>query len=157
MSISDPIPFTGTAWQAGPSSVGEPCVLLKLGEVVLKGRNRHQFEKMQQRNIKAAVKDTGLPTEVLHREGVVLVRVPREGRTPEEHAAAVETVAQRTADVPGIIRVCRAWRVEKTPEAAIAAAVELTRGATGTFAVRPRRRDKRFPVTSAELAVTVGR
>jgi tRNA uracil 4-sulfurtransferase len=157
MSISDPVAFTGTTWQAGPSSVGEPCVLLKLGEVVLKGRNRHQFEKMQQRNIKAAVKDTGLPTEVLHREGVVLVRVPREGRTPEEHAAAVETVAQRTADVPGIIRVCRAWRVEKTPEATIAAAVELTRNATGTFAVRPRRRDKRFPVTSAELAVTVGR
>jgi thiamine biosynthesis protein ThiI len=87
----------------------------------------------------------------------VLVRVPREARTPEEHAAAVETVAQRTADVPGIIRVCRAWRVEKTPEAAIAAAVELMRNATGTFAVRPRRRDKRFPVTSAELAVTVGR
>ena len=80
MSISDPIAFTKTAWQAGPSSVGEPCVLLKLGEVVLKGRNRHQFEKLQQRNIKAAVKDTGLPTEVLHREGVVLVRVPRPGQ-----------------------------------------------------------------------------
>ena len=102
-------------------------MLLKLGEVVLKGRNRQQFEKLQQRNIKAAVKGTGLPTEVLHREGVVLVRVPREGRTPEEHAAAVETVAQRTADVPGIVRVCRAWRVEKTPEAAVAAVLRKPR------------------------------
>ena len=153
MSITDPHPVAGTVQQ----SVGEPCVLLKLGEVVLKGRNRQQFERIQQRNIKAAVKSTGLPTEVLHREGVVLVRVPREGRTVAEHAQAVEKVAQRTADVPGIVRVCRAWRVAKTPEATVAAAVELARGITGTFAVRPRRRDKRFPVTSAELAVTTGR
>jgi thiamine biosynthesis protein ThiI len=153
MSITDPQPVAGAVHQ----SVGEPCVLLKLGEVVLKGRNRHQFEKMQQHNIKAAVKDTGLPTEVLHREGVVLVRVPREGRTEAEHAQAVEKVAQRTAEVPGIVRVCRAWRVDKTPEATTAAAVELARGITGTFAVRPRRRDKRFPVTSADLAISIGR
>jgi thiamine biosynthesis protein ThiI len=153
MSITDRQPVAGAVHQ----SVGEPCVLLKLGEVVLKGRNRHQFEKMQQHNIKAAVKDTGLPTEVLHREGVVLVRVPREGRTEAEHAQAVEKVAQRTAEVPGIVRVCRAWRVDKTPEATTAAAVELARGITGTFAVRPRRRDKRFPVTSADLAISIGR
>jgi thiamine biosynthesis protein ThiI len=153
MSITDPHPVAGTVQQ----SVGEPCVLLKLGEVVLKGRNRQQFERIQQRNIKAAVKETGLPTEVLHREGVVLVRVPREGRTATEHAQAVQKVAQRAADVPGIVRVCRAWRVAKTPEATVAAAVELAAGITGTFAVRARRRDKRFPVTSAELAVTVGR
>jgi tRNA uracil 4-sulfurtransferase len=138
-------------------SVAEPCVVLKLGEVVLKGRNRQQFERLQQRNVKAAVKDTGLPTEVLHREGVVLVRVLRDGRSASEHSEAVAKVAARAADVPGIVRVCRAWRVEKTPEAAVAAAVELARGTTGAFAVRPRRRDKRFPVTSAELAVAAGR
>jgi tRNA uracil 4-sulfurtransferase len=153
------MPSTDPAPVAAPPrrSPGEPCVLLKLGEVVLKGRNRHQFERMQQRNIKAAVKDTGLPTEVLHREGVILVRVPQDGRTPEEHVAAVETIARRTAQVPGIIRICRAYRVAKTPEATLAAAVELARGTEGTFAVRPRRRDKRFPVTSAEMAVTIGR
>src|SRR5215469_2117755 len=130
MSISDPVAGTGTAWQAGPSSVGEPCVLLKLGEVVLKGHNRQQFERLQQRNIKAAVKDTGLPTEVLHREGVVLVRVPREARSAEEHAAAVEKVASRAADVPGIVRVCRAWRVAKTVEATVEAAIALTSSTT---------------------------
>ena len=45
----------------------------------------------------------------------------------------------------------------KTPEAVVAAAVALTAKKAGTFAVRPRRRDKRFPLTSAELAVLVGR
>lgn len=161
MAITDPVAIAGAApladGRAGRQAPGEPCVLLKLGEIVLKGHNRQQFERLQQRNIKDAVRDTGVATQVLHREGVVLIRVPREDRSEAEHAAAVEKVAARAADVPGIVRVCRAWRVDKTPEATVAAAVELTRGTTGAFAVRPRRRDKRFPITSAELAVIVGR
>ena len=157
MSLTEPAAVAGPAGQGTPSAPGEPCVVLKLGEVVLKGRNRQQFERIQQHNVKMAVRETGLPTEVLHREGVLLIRVPRGDRSPQEHAEAVAKVAARAADVPGIVRVCRAWRVAKTPEAAVAAAIELTRGTSGPFAVRPRRRDKRFPVTSAELAVIIGR
>jgi len=153
MSRIDPVTVAGTAEQAA----GEPCVLLKLGEVVLKGRNRHQFERMLQTNIRAAARDTGLPVELLPREGVVVLLVDRQERTAAEHAAAVDRVAERVSDVPGIVRVCRAVRVPKTPEAAVAAAIELTSPASGAFAVRPRRRDKRFPVTSSELAVIIGR
>jgi thiamine biosynthesis protein ThiI len=47
-------------------------------------------------------------------------------------------------------------RVAKEPEAAVEAAVQLVAGCQGSFAVRARRRDKRFPVTSAELAVMIG-
>ena len=48
--------------------------------------------------------------------------------------------------------------LEKTPEAACAAAVELLRGRPGaTFAVRARRRDKGFRLDSRELATAVGR
>jgi tRNA uracil 4-sulfurtransferase len=153
MSVTDPVTAAGTAEYAA----GEPCVLLKLGEIVLKGRNRQQFERLLQGNIRAAVKDTGLPAELLHREGVVVLRVSRQERTEAEHAQAVDRVAERVSDVPGIVRVCRAMRVQKTPEAAVAAAVTLTRGTTGPFAVRARRRDKRFPVTSSELAVIIGK
>jgi thiamine biosynthesis protein ThiI len=153
MSVTDPVSAAGTADQ----SAAEPCVLLKLGEIVLKGRNRQQFERLLQRNILAAVRDTGLPVELMQREGVLVLRVPGADRTPAEHAAAVDRVAARVADVPGVVRVCPAVRVPKTPEAAIAAAVALTEGATGPFAVRPRRRDKRFPVTSSELAVIIGK
>jgi thiamine biosynthesis protein ThiI len=47
--------------------------------------------------------------------------------------------------------------VEKSPEAAAAAAVDLLRGADGeTFAIRARRRDKRFPLSSRELATVTG-
>ena len=153
MSISDPVTVAGTARQAA----GEPCVLLKLGEIVLKGRNRQQFERLLHGNIRAAMRDTGLPVRLLLREGVVVLLVDRQQRTEAEHAAAVDRVAERVSDVPGIVRVCRAMLVPKTPEAAVAAAIALTSETSGAFAVRPRRRDKRFPVTSAELAVIIGR
>ncbi|MFY9670452.1 tRNA uracil 4-sulfurtransferase ThiI [Trebonia sp.] len=151
--MTDPVTVAGTAEQPA----GEPCVLLKLGEVVLKGRNRHQFERLLQLNIRAAARDTGLPVELLPREGVVVLLVAPQELTAAEHAAAVDRVAERVSDVPGIVRVCRAVRVAKTPEATVAAAIELTSPASGAFAVRARRRDKRFPVTSSELAVIIGR
>ena len=38
-----------------PARRREPCVLLKLGEIVLKGRNRQQFERLLHTNIRSAV------------------------------------------------------------------------------------------------------
>ena len=43
-----------TIREAGPAALPEPCVLLKLGEIVLKGGNRHQFEQLLQANIRRA-------------------------------------------------------------------------------------------------------
>jgi thiamine biosynthesis protein ThiI len=128
----------------------EPCVLLKMGEIFLKGRNRHQFEQLLLGNIKDAMRDTGAGVDVWHREGVVVLRSVK-------HPEAIGQVAERARDIPGIARVCRAWRVSKTPEAAIAAAVQVTEGTKGAFAVRPRRRDKRFPLTSGEMAIQIGK
>ncbi len=156
--MTDPV----TAPQAIDRTVGEPCVLLKLGEIFLKGKNRQQFVRMQQANVRAAVRSTGVPVELTVREGVLVLRVAHgegeaaERMTAAEHAAAMDRVAARVADVPGIVRVCRALRVDKTPEAAIAAAIALTSPASGTFAVRARRRDKRFPITSEQLNVLIG-
>jgi tRNA uracil 4-sulfurtransferase len=137
---------------------GEPCVLLKLGEIVLKGRNRQQFERILQSNIRAAVRETGVPVDLRQRDGVIVLRLSDGARRGEVGwADAAAAIAERMRDVPGIVRVCRPLRTPKTPEAVVAAAVALTVKKDGTFAVRPRRRDKRFPMTSAELAVLVGR
>jgi thiamine biosynthesis protein ThiI len=148
----------GPAARPGPGGPDEPCVLLKLGEIVLKGRNRQQFERILQGNIRAAVRDTGVPVDLRQREGVILLRVAdgqQRGETGWTQAAA--KIAARVRDVPGIVRVCQPLRVAKTPEAVSAAAVALTKGATGTFAIRARRRDKRFPLTSGQLSVLIGR
>ncbi len=152
MTMTDPVTTAGATGVVA----GEPCVLLKQGEIFLKGRNRQRFERMLYANVRVAVRGTGLRAGLVPREGVLVLRVARDGLTPAQHAAAVDLVAERAADVPGIVRVCRALRVEKTPEAAIVASVALAGAASGSFAVRSRRRDKRFPLTSEQLNALIG-
>ncbi|MEO3813891.1 tRNA uracil 4-sulfurtransferase ThiI [Sphaerisporangium sp. B11E5] len=139
-----------------PSALGDPCVLLKLGEVVLKGKNRETFERRLQSNIRAALKEFGVPFDLRQRHGVIAILLP-EGTSVETAGA----VARRLTDVIGLVWVHRAWRVAKDPDAVTAAALELVAGRPeverrATFAVRSRRRDKRFPLRSNELDRMVG-
>ncbi len=138
------------------SALGEPCVLLKLGEVVLKGKNRELFERRLQGNIKAALAGLGFRVDVRQRHGVIALYLP-DGATEDQ----AEAVAQRVSDVMGLVWVHRAWRVAKDPEAVTKAAIELLADrddvrAGVSFAVRSRRRDKRFPLRSNELDRMVG-
>jgi thiamine biosynthesis protein ThiI len=154
----------------------EPCVLLKLGEIVLKGGNRQQFERMLQSNIRRAVRDLDFGVRLWQRDGVIVLRAVAAGKghagqdpqpadaapggaaglTGGQAEAAADKLTERARDIMGVVRVCRAVRVTKDPETTIDAAVSMMAGKTGSFAVRARRRDKRFPVTSAELAVRIG-
>jgi tRNA uracil 4-sulfurtransferase len=142
----------------------EPCVLLKVGEIVLKGGNRQYFERLLQANLRRALRDIGTPVRVWNRNGVIVLRLAdgdgqavNSGHTGGPAAeTAMDAIAERVRDVMGIARVCRAVRVAREPELAIATAVAMAAGRAGSFAVRARRRDKRFPVTSAQLAVLIG-
>jgi tRNA uracil 4-sulfurtransferase len=150
------LPVTEPAAPRPGAPMHEPCVLLKLGEIVLKGRNRQQFERLLHDNIRRAVRGLGVGVRVWQREGVIVLRVAAAEDGEFGAQTAADLVAERMSQVMGLARVCRAIRVAKEPEAAIEAAVQLVAGRSGTFAVRARRRDKRFPVTSAELAVMIG-
>ncbi|HUJ06192.1 MAG TPA: tRNA uracil 4-sulfurtransferase ThiI [Streptosporangiaceae bacterium] len=132
----------------------EPCVLLKLGEVVLKGRNRQQFERLLQNNIRLAAADLGMSLRLWQRDGVIVLAPA--GVEADAAEAAADRIAERMLSVMGVVRVCRAARVAKDPQSAIEAAVSMAAGRPGSFAVRAKRRDKRFPVTSAELATVIG-
>ncbi|WP_182897275.1 tRNA uracil 4-sulfurtransferase ThiI [Microbispora sp. H10830] len=136
------------------TALGEPSVLLKLGEVVLKGRNREIFEMRLRANIKHALKDHRV--DIRQRHGVIALFLP-----PGTEVEEAETVAARVADVPGIVLVHLAWRVAKDPDSITKAAIELIRDSDevarkARFAVRSRRRDKRFPLRSNELDRVVG-
>ena len=139
---------------AATGTLPEPCVLLKLGEVVLKGGNRHQFERMLQANIRRAIADADGEVRLWQRDGVIVIRVVQDSAAAA--AVTADRIAERARDIMGIARVCRAVRVAKDPDTAINAAVALMAGKEGSFAVRARRRDKRFAVTSAELAIRIG-
>jgi tRNA uracil 4-sulfurtransferase len=138
---------------ADEASLPEPCVLLKLGEIVLKGRNRQQFERLLHTNIRDAARELGFGIRLWQRDGVILLRVTGELAARDRN---VTTLTERMLDIPGIVRVSHAQRVAKDPEAVAAAAVELTRDKPGAFAVRARRRDKRFPMRSSELNSFIG-
>src|SRR6185437_9599225 len=152
------------------SRTSEPCVLLKLGEIVLKGRNRQQFEKLLQNNIRLAVADLGSAGEggrppanprfglrLWQRDGVIVLSPVLDDPAASEAAElAADQIAERMLTVMGLVRVCRASRISKDPQAAIDAAADLARGQSGSFAVRAKRRDKRFGVNSTELAIAIG-
>ena len=148
------LPVTAIS-DAAPETGSEPCVLLKLGEIVLKGRNRQQFEKLLQNNIRLALADLGISVRLWQRDGVIVLS-PVALAPGVTASAAADQVAARMLTVMGVVRVCRAERVAKEPDTAIEAATELAGGQRGSFAVRAKRRDKRFPVTSAELAIAIG-
>src|SRR5215472_14168530 len=110
----------------------EPCVLLKLGEIVLKGGNRRQFEQRLQSNIRQAMDDAGLAVRIWQRYGVMMLRAADDAEKGDGEAgraakaeATVDKIAERARDVMGIARVCRAVRVAKQPEAAIDTAVAM--------------------------------
>ena len=167
-----------TVREAGPAALPEPCVLVKVGEIVLKGGNRYHFERLLQQNIRRAVRDLGVGVHLWNRNGVMVLRLSSQHGSSQhgsgqhgsgQHGpgsrgpaagpaaeAAMDRVAGRVSSVMGIARVCRAARVAKDPEAAIGTAVALAAGRSGSFAVRARRRDKRFPLTSAQLAREIG-
>ncbi|GAA2434700.1 tRNA uracil 4-sulfurtransferase ThiI [Streptomyces macrosporus] len=125
------------------------CVLLKHGEVVLKGRNRGRFEELLQRNLRTALDGLDGPVRIRTGRSVTVLTGP----------APVEQMVERVRRVPGFSVVQPAIAVAKDPGAVAEAAVELLRGRStgaGGFAVRAKRRDKDFPMRSSELAAFVG-
>jgi thiamine biosynthesis protein ThiI len=131
---------------------------------------------MLQSNIRRAVRDLDFGVRLWQRDGVIVLRAAPGGEleagqdsrpadaapcapaglTRDQAEAAADKLTERARDIMGVVRVCRAVRVTKDAEATIDAAVSMMAGKSGSFAVRARRRDKRFPVTSAELAVRIG-
>ncbi len=142
---SAPVPVGGTA-----DGLGELCVLMKLGEIVLKGSNRKLFERRLHNNIRASVRDLGEVRVSQRGSGVIIVRRP--GASDIE----VAEIADRMANVMGVVWVHLVRRVPKDTASITDVAVRSMEGREGSFAVRARRRDKRFEMTSSELAGYLG-
>jgi thiamine biosynthesis protein ThiI len=133
--------------RAACSARGVPCVLLMFGELALKGRKRASFAAVLERNLRRALRQAG-ELELQRRGSSFLVLVPADG---------LAKVLEVATELPGLSVVQPALRVEPVIEDATQAAIELLRGLPGdSFAVRSRRRDKNFPVSSMEVARLVG-
>jgi len=124
-------------------------LLLRYGEIALKGKNRPYFEKKLLQNIKTALQ--GLePFEVTFQRGRFFVDIAEEMRP---------LALKRLQHVFGIVSISPVYGVEPDLEAICRQARELMEkdGPAGkSFKVETRRADKRFPHTSPQVNKEVG-
>ncbi len=126
-------------------------ILCKYGEIVLKGLNKPQFEKALSAEMKRRIAPAG-DFEIFHSQSILYL-------SPKNEDCDIEFAVELAKKVFGIATVARAAECEKNMEAIIAAAVEyLPEKIRGhkSFKVEGKRGDKRFPLTSPEIAREVG-
>lgn len=125
-------------------------LLLKLGEIVLKGLNRRTFEERLMLNVRAALKCAG---DFTMQKGQSTLLI-----TPEENfdmGMAVEAAKK----VFGVASVVVAMPCEKTFESVCETAVsylEKELKNAKTFKCEAKRADKKFPMKSPELCAELG-
>jgi tRNA uracil 4-sulfurtransferase len=126
-------------------------ILLKLGEVVLKGLNRRNFEDTLMRNIRRRLNGLGA-FDVYELQSTIYV-------TPKDDDADLFTAQERLSKVFGIASLTRACETEKNMDAILHACEEYLRGPLAgvkTFKVESKRSDKKFPLKSPEICSQVG-
>ena len=126
-------------------------ILLKCGELVLKGLNRASFEDAMIKNARRRLEGLG-KFHIWKSQSTVYV----EPLSPE---IRMEEAVERLSTVFGIAALCPARVVPKDWEAIRAAAPDyLARdlGAAKTFKVNAKRSDKSFPMKSPEICRELG-
>ena len=124
-------------------------VLVKYGEIILKGGNRPVFERVLMKNIRNALKNIAEINMSIAQATIYI----------EAEQDKLDAVCESLLKVFGIVSVTRAGVCEKDVEAIKEAACEYC-GADlkpgMSFKVEAKRADKRFALTSLELAREVG-
>ncbi len=126
-------------------------ILLKLGEMVLKGLNRHSFEDKLQANIHRRLNGLGR-FRVYTRQSTTYVE-------PMEDSCDMDTAWEAMKKVFGVVGLSRARACYKDKDAILRACHEYLDDrlrSARTFKVETRRADKTFPMTSIQLSQYVG-
>lgn len=123
-------------------------LMIKYGELGLKGKNKNQFINRLVKNIERAIAD--LPERKVS-TSLGRITVPVLDDMPE--------VVSRLQKVFGIYALCPVLAVEKNLPAIQRAALQVLQESLpngGEFKVESRRSDKRFPMASPEISKAVG-
>ena len=125
--------------------------LLKLGEIVLKGANKRQFESRLRQNVRRRMKPYG-NFDVYILQSTVYVE-------PQDENADVDGAWEACRAIFGVVSLCRCRPCEKNVDA-IYEAVENYLGedldCAESFKVESKRSDKQFPLTSIQLSQEIG-
>lgn len=126
-------------------------ILIKNGELALKGLNRSSFEDMLIKNIRRRLQDVG---RFSFRKSQSTIMVE-----PAQENADLEEAAKRLQKVFGIARFSRCGVAKKELDDILAVAgvyLKEQLEECATFKVEAKRSDKRFPLNSPEICVEVG-
>jgi len=119
-------------------------ILVRYGEIALKGKNRWYFLKKLRHNIRDCLKKSGIAGEVRSEGQRIYVEVDQVGR-----------VLEKLRDVSGIVSLSPVREVPHDIAAIEKEALRLARraglNAEKSFRIEARRADKTFPLTSPEI------
>ena len=125
--------------------------LLKLGEIVLKGANKRQFESRLRQNVRRRMKKYG-NFDVYLIQSTVYVE-------PMDEDCDVDGAWEACRSIFGVVSLCRCRPCEKNLDA-IFEAVENYLGddldCAKSFKVESKRSDKLFPMTSIQISQAIG-
>ncbi len=125
-------------------------ILIKYGEIILKGLNRPFFEEALVKNIKAALPKDFKGT--VHRAQATVYVEP-------EDPDAIDEIIRRLTKVFGITSLTRAFVLPKDIEGIKKGAAQVLEPVLSTihsFKVEAKRADKKFSLTSPEICREVG-
>ena len=127
-------------------------ILVKIGEIVLKGLNRRQFEDKLIKNIKKTLKHLG-EFEIRNAQSTITI-------IPEDDFIDLDDVCEQVRKIFGIVTYSRAAVCpEKTLESILDTAPKYLAEqlkSVKTFKVESRRSDKKFPYKSPEISKETG-
>ena len=125
--------------------------LLKLGEIVLKGSNKRQFENKLRSNVRRRMRSYG-NFDVYIMQSTVYVQ-------PMDDECDVDGAWEACRSIFGVVSLCRCRPCEKNLDA-IFNAIEEYLGddldCAKSFKVESKRSDKAFPMTSIQLSQAIG-
>ena len=125
--------------------------LLKLGEIVLKGANKRQFEAKLRSNVRRRMKAYG-EFDVYLMQSTVYVE-------PMNDECDVDGAWEACRSIFGVVRLCRCRPCEKNTDA-IFNTIEEYLGdeldCAKSFKVESKRSDKAFPLNSIQLSQEIG-
>lgn len=125
-------------------------ILVKYGEIILKGGNRPKFERILLENIRNAVRNIDKI-----KMSIMQATIYIEPLNPDN----IDLIVERLSLVFGIVSVTKAGVVEKDIDSIRQGAYEYCKKDLlpgKKFKVEAKRADKKFPLNSVELSIDVG-
>ncbi|MBE6970347.1 MAG: tRNA 4-thiouridine(8) synthase ThiI [Ruminococcaceae bacterium] len=129
----------------------QEIILMKLGELILKGLNRHTFEDKLLANLRRRLKNNG-NFNIYSKQSTIYVE-------PLNDECDIDAAYDTCQKIFGIVALVRAKACEKDKDAILATAKEYLHeelSAARTFKVESKRADKKFPMSSIEISQYVG-